>query len=773
MKNIQTRNKNLAYCAYLLGISIPKIQKINNNESLDEQLLQSSAISQEQQQELHMMYVYVCLLQEAKKSNYLNDFQIENLIRCKISSRSQEIFNDVERQLIPIDSWESIVVNASKKNVFTLTEMRLAKSWINSNSSIKNSTQIQNFHSIGKYKIINKIGEGGMGAVFEAFHPELQKKFAIKVLQGSGINRKRFFAEAQITAKLKHPNIVNVYDVGSEGSVDYIVMELIKGKPLDDYLKETRFTIKKSSKIMIEILSAMYFSHNEGVIHRDLKPGNLMIEDGSDRLIVMDFGLAKNIESEKNITRTGAVIGTPRYMSPEQASGHNKQIDALTDIYALGTIYYEMLSGKFAVEGKNYSQVINNVINNNILPLREKMTRAPRALEAICRKATIKDCSKRYQTAQDMSLDIQNFLDGKNVSARNSYLPYHITKNLKLYMIGLFIMLIVLNSIVLGVYIGKSKPLQEPEVKKSVNKELAENNDKKFAEMTLESAQNEKWRVVRNAKYSIKYHIHDNWPVERVYANEPSLFCISHEKRGKPGSIIFYFKKDFGGDFQKSITDFENQLWRGKIVIRKMEKKHRINSLAGKKVLYNLNHQFQVETFFWVHNNNFCGAAVFAINAKPQILEEFRPALQSIKVLPVTKNEYILVKNSKFGIDYNVNKAWRSQTVNSNGYNIKYFSPENETISFHFLHASGSLQEWMKRKESATVVEKSGRHTLQGVKGIIIRSLLIKDGRKFHRRSFYALQNNIFYHIYHTGPSSSDNHNRRFFFRLLGNVKFH
>ena len=216
---------------------------------------------------------------------------------------------------------------------------------------------------VGSYQILEEIGSGGMGKVYKVFHQGLQKTLAMKVmLRDNGHNekeRQRFLDEARYTAQLKHPNIVNVHDIGRYKQKDYIVMDYIEGQSLAQVLK--KLTTRKSLLLMEKIALAIHYAHTKNIIHRDLKPSNIIIENNEQNPIVMDFGLAKNVSLENGMTKTGEVIGTPRYMAPEQARGKNREVSNKTDIYSLGCILYEMISKKTVVKGRNTVNILYNV----------------------------------------------------------------------------------------------------------------------------------------------------------------------------------------------------------------------------------------------------------------------------------------------------------------------------------------------------------------------------------------------------------------------------
>lgn len=288
----------------------------------------------------------------------------------------------------------------------------------------------------GDYKIIEEIGQGGMGKVYKAYHPHLDKTVAIKVMlhveSNSQKQRDRFFSEAKNTARLTHPNIVNIHDV-IMGELDYIVMDFIEGSSLETLLKKTKFSPRKALEIIRDTALAIDYAHKNDIVHRDLKPANIIIETQSKRPIVMDFGISKNIKKQKGLTQTGELLGTLQYMAPEQAEGNLRSISPATDVYSLGAILYEMITGHKIVEGNTQYNLIHNIVNQEVIPPRNINPYIAKDIETICMKALEKEPKRRYQTAQAFAEDIERFLNGEIISARPANLLYRLGKNIQRY----------------------------------------------------------------------------------------------------------------------------------------------------------------------------------------------------------------------------------------------------------------------------------------------------------------------------------------------------
>ncbi|MBR3231626.1 MAG: Stk1 family PASTA domain-containing Ser/Thr kinase, partial [Lachnospiraceae bacterium] len=262
----------------------------------------------------------------------------------------------------------------------------------------------------GRYELTEKIGEGGMAVVYKAKDRLLNRYVAIKILRPEFTKDEQFVSnfkrESQAAAGLQHPNIVSVYDVGKAGSINYIVMELIDGRPLSDIIEEQApLDYKLVIDISQQICAALAHAHKNGIIHRDVKPHNIMITtDGIAKLT--DFGIARAVTNSTIVADTSKIIGSVHYFSPEQARG--SFVDERSDIYSLGIVMYEMLTGQVPFDGDNPVEVALKHINEDIIPPTKLNKSVPPNLEKLVMKATDKFQTNRYKSAEEMLEDLKN-----------------------------------------------------------------------------------------------------------------------------------------------------------------------------------------------------------------------------------------------------------------------------------------------------------------------------------------------------------------------------
>jgi eukaryotic-like serine/threonine-protein kinase len=270
---------------------------------------------------------------------------------------------------------------------------------------------------LGSYQILSLLGTGGMGVVYKARDTRLKRSVAIKVLPADSVSdperKRRFIQEARAASALNHPNIITIYDIGSEGGIDFIVMEYVAGKTLDQRIPRKGMRLNEAVKLAVQMADALAKAHSAGIIHRDLKPTNVMVAD-NDLVKVLDFGLAKltEVEGEEGGTRTtqlqteeGTIVGTVSYMSPEQAEG--KKVDAHSDIFSFGAVLYEMVTGQKAFQGESKMSTLMAVLKQEPKPISQVVPGIPRDLEKIINRCLRKDLGQRFQHMDDLKVELE------------------------------------------------------------------------------------------------------------------------------------------------------------------------------------------------------------------------------------------------------------------------------------------------------------------------------------------------------------------------------
>ncbi|MFH1227016.1 MAG: tetratricopeptide repeat protein [Planctomycetota bacterium] len=272
----------------------------------------------------------------------------------------------------------------------------------------------------GKYTLEKKLGQGGMGAVYLALDSALNRRVALKIITSDDPELlERFQREASAVAKLKHPNIVQVYEAGAVGKQHYFTMDYIEGVSLEKYAGSAS-NIQNIAKIIFQVAAGLQYAHSQKIVHRDIKPANIMI-DKQGKVYIADFGLAKQLTGlDRSLTMTGTALGTPDYMSPEQAMGHKDELDHRADIFSLGATLYFCLTRRTPFSGKELYELLNKVINDDPPAPSSIVKIIPKDLETICLKCMEKDKAKRYQTAAGLAGDIKKYLRGESITARRT-----------------------------------------------------------------------------------------------------------------------------------------------------------------------------------------------------------------------------------------------------------------------------------------------------------------------------------------------------------------
>ncbi len=286
----------------------------------------------------------------------------------------------------------------------------------------------------GDYRIENEIARGGMGIVFKARQKSLDRIVALKILKegerASKASVKRFVREAQAAGKLDHQNIVAIHEVSEYRGIPYFTMAYIEGDSLDNLIRKKRLSLRRGVEILEQTARGVHYAHGGGIVHRDIKPANILVDvDGIPK--ITDFGLAKCVDFKGRLTQSGYAIGTPYYMSPEQARGDLDRIGPRSDVYNLGVILYEMLAGRVPFLGRSNVEIYEKIRHEEPRPPRDYNATTPKDLQNICLKAMEKDPGKRYRSAKEFAEDLRRYLDGELVQARPVGLGTKVYKKIK------------------------------------------------------------------------------------------------------------------------------------------------------------------------------------------------------------------------------------------------------------------------------------------------------------------------------------------------------
>src|SRR3954454_13187861 len=287
----------------------------------------------------------------------------------------------------------------------------------------KKPNQQKTVAKFGDYELLDVIGRGGQGVVYRARQKSLNRIVALKVI-GLGhwateAHLKRFRLEAEAAASLEHPGIVPIHEVGERDGSCYFSMKFIEGGQLDEVVRRTPMSIRQAAELIAKVARTVHYAHEHGILHRDIKPGNILLDDKGEPHLT-DFGLARLVETESTVTRTLEVLGTPSYMAPEQAVGNNAAISNVTDVYGLGAVLYQLLTGHPPFAGGTTYETIKLLIDTEPRHPRLLNPKIDRDLSTICLKCLEKDPRRRYASARALAEDLERWLKHEPIQARRT-----------------------------------------------------------------------------------------------------------------------------------------------------------------------------------------------------------------------------------------------------------------------------------------------------------------------------------------------------------------
>ena len=337
------------------------------------------------------------------------------------------------------------------------TPLRNADIWLLNRGSTDGAVPIptiqpHDIEAVPGYELLGILGRGGMGIVFRARQLSLKRQVALKMIltgrHARSAERTRFQREAEAVARLQHPNIVQIYEVGEQNGLPYFSLEFVNAGSLAQFLGAIPQLPRTTAQFMQDLALAIHYAHKRGIIHRDLKPANILLQLDESRILkdgliadtaifrnllsyvpkITDFGLAKHMEGEEGLFRHGAIVGTPSYMAPEQARGTSGEVGPAADVYALGAILYEMLTGRPPFRAATTEETAQQVLTHEPIPLTQLQPKIPKDLETICLVCLQKNPAHRYGSAEAFAEDLRRFLGNEPILARRTHLPERVVK---------------------------------------------------------------------------------------------------------------------------------------------------------------------------------------------------------------------------------------------------------------------------------------------------------------------------------------------------------
>ena len=328
---------------------------------------------------------------------------------------------------------------------------------------------IETLRELGDYELLEEVGRGGQGVVYRARQKSLNRTVALKIISlgqwASQAHLKRFRREAEAAASLDHPSIVPIYEVGERQGSCYFSMKFVEGGQLDEVVKHEPMPIRRAVELIAKLARTVHYAHEHGILHRDIKPGNILLDQNGEPHLT-DFGLARLLETESTITRTLEVMGTPSYMAPEQAAGETTKLNKATDIYGLGAVFYQLLTGHPPFAGGTSWETIRLLLDTEPRQPRLWNRKISRDLSTICLKCLEKDPQRRYSSALALAEDLEHWLKHEPIRAKRSGFLRHVGKWARREpAIAALIASLVALAAAIGWNVWKSELISRPETK--------------------------------------------------------------------------------------------------------------------------------------------------------------------------------------------------------------------------------------------------------------------------------------------------------------------
>ena len=330
----------------------------------------------------------------------------------------------------------------------------------------KSASAAELLGELGDYELLEEVGRGGQGVVFRARQKSLNRTVALKVISlgqwASKAHLKRFRLEAEAAARLEHPGIVPIHEVGERDGSCYFSMKFVEGGQLDEVVRRTPMLIRQAAELIAKVARTVHYAHEHGILHRDLKPGNILL-DAKGEPHLTDFGLARLVESESSVTQTLDVLGTPSYMAPEQAVGNNAAVSSATDVYGLGAVLYQLITGQPPFAGGTTYETIKLLLDSEPRPPRLVNPKIDRDLSTICLKCLEKDPKRRYASALTLAEDLERWLKHEPIAARRVGLLVRGRKWVRRNpSIAVMAAMLLALAVPLGVMVWKSELIRQP-----------------------------------------------------------------------------------------------------------------------------------------------------------------------------------------------------------------------------------------------------------------------------------------------------------------------